>query len=117
MRATARAIAPRDAEIDALRAEMAALAARVAALEASRPRDAEDAALRQLLPESTRSLLFLAIELQRHASTDERLAAALQAACLQSPGEIGAWLRGQRGTRDGVTISRHGKRWRATWAT
>jgi hypothetical protein len=105
------------AEREARIAAEARLVARIAVLEAVRPRDAADAALRQQLPASTRAYSFTSRELLQHATEDADLAGALRQCCLQGEREIGCWLRAHRGSRDGVTIARHGKRWAATWAT
>jgi hypothetical protein len=94
-----------------------ALEAAVAELQAARPRDVEDAALRRMLPVATYSLLFTAAELLQRGRLDPELGAALAAATLASAPEVGCWLRAQRGTRDGVRIAREGRRWRCTWCT
>lgn len=95
-------------------ARLDALEAIVAALQAQQPRDTDDAALRQLLPLATSGLPFTAGELLAHAGVDAELNRVLAGATLQTSGEVGAWLRGQRGHRSGVTIDRlPRRRWRA----
>jgi len=107
-----------------LAATVATLEQRIAALEAARPRDVLDTELRRLLPVHTRNpetgimLPFRTGDLLCHARDHAPdLYRALQAATIQTAGELGCWLRGQVGTRDGVHIERRGKRWLATWAT
>jgi len=113
MRATGQAATAAPAAVS--RAEFDALAARVADLERARgPRDGEDLALLEQLIVSTSGLLFGALDLQRHASVDPALAEALAGACLQTPGEIGAWLRDRKGGHDGIAVQRIGRRWKVT---
>jgi hypothetical protein len=95
-----------------------ALTARVEQLEAARPRDAADAALREQLATSTRGLWFKSAELAQHAGYEESeaLAQALLDADCADVGSIGAWLRSNKGTRAGVTIERNRRRcWRARY--
>jgi hypothetical protein len=102
------------ARVDALEIRNAELAARIAALEAAKPRDRQDAALRRALGESTKGLPFKVSELQAHAKGDPELARAILGADLDSPDGIGAWLRDNVGAQGGVTIERlRGRRWRA----
>jgi hypothetical protein len=58
----------------------ASVESRLAALEATRPRDAQDATFRRVLPDRTRALPFKAGDLLKHALVDPGLAAALMAA-------------------------------------
>ena len=105
------------------RAEYLALLERVVRLEAMlsarNPRDAQDAALRLLLPASTQGLPFTSSALLEDASTqrDPELVAALLAADLVTAADVGCWLRSQRGQRDGVDIRRKGRRWLATYTS
>jgi hypothetical protein len=93
------------------------LEARVQQLEAARPRDEEDAELRQALARSTKGRLFKASSLLQHTMVDSELKQAIEAACLSTVGEVGCWLRAAAGEREGVQIERVGRRWRATWCT
>lgn len=97
------------------RRRIAILQTQVVELLAARPRDRYDTDLRQLLPTSTKGLLFGAGHLMTHAGVDPALDAVLRNACIGSAGELGAWLRSQRGTRDGVLIERVRRQWRATY--
>ena len=100
-------------------AMVAALTARVAALEttARANRDEADAAVRQVLPRSTRGLKFRTKELMAHATVDAELRRALVAADLTTAPAIGTWLRDSKRTLDGVTITREGRSWRATYTS
>jgi hypothetical protein len=103
--------APTDA-LDALRLELATLAARVAALEAAAPRDEQDAELRHQLATSTQALLFRSKDLYAHGGVDAALRRALVRADCCDAEAIGLWLRRERGTRDGIRIAREGRKWR-----
>src|SRR5215831_18528149 len=72
-------------------------------------RDAADLRVRVTLPKSTRALAFGAAELLRHAEVDPELRAALLAADLVSPHDVGVWLRRMRGSSDGILIERAGR--------
>ena len=114
--AATRPVTLRDDEaIAELRARLAALEAIVAGLLAAQPRDRHDAELRQVLAASTKSLRFKAADLLAHARVDEALRTALANATIGSTAEAGAWLRANRGPRDGVTIARLPRRyWQAS---
>ena len=103
----------------AILARFAAVEARLSALESSaRPnRDQADADLRQVLPRSTRGLRFRTSELMAHARVDADLRRALVAADLTTAAAIGTWLRDSKRTLDGVTITREGRCWRATYTS
>jgi hypothetical protein len=112
--------APVDADLVRQFAEWrASVESRLAALEAARPRDAQDADLRRVLAERTRALPFTASALLAHARLDSLLAAALTAADVTSTVEIGTWLRLQKGVgADGVEIHRLRRRkWRVTYTS
>ena len=101
----------------ALEARNEELERRLVALEARAPRDEQDRELRRVLPYTTQERAFKACDLLRHAAdvqAADALRHALAAATIQSTAELGAWLRAQRGTRDGVVIERLRRRqWRA----
>jgi hypothetical protein len=104
---------------DPLEARLAQLEARVAQLEArSGPRDQADVALLAALAASVGGgVTFGAREVFRHARVDRALRAALVAADLVSPRQLGKLLRRMAGEHDGYVLThvgedRHGLRWR-----
>lgn len=103
----------------ALRAEVVSLCGRVATLEASRPdRDRADADLRfALAAVHADGPGVLASDVL--ATRDVPLRKALEDCTIQTPGELGSWLRDHCGTRDGITIAKDRRRgrWRVTSAT
>jgi hypothetical protein len=101
--------------VAALVAQIEALQRRVEILErGSGPRDAEDRALQQLLPTSTRELPFRSGDLMKHAEQDPQLCEALADALIDNPYELGNWLSRMKGNRDGVSIVQMtSRRWRA----
>ena len=104
------AIAELQARVSVLEQQLGAV---LAALSAAKPRDAADSQLRNALAESTGGRTFTASDLLRHAEEVPELAAALEAADISSPAELGAWLRSQRGTFGGVSVERLRRRcWR-----
>ncbi len=107
------------ATVAALVADLAELRRDVAALRARRgPRDAEDRALLEVLAESTEGRPFVARELFAHAErVDARLAAALAAATLSTPGELGCWLRRLAGRHGRICVTRHRRDWRVHFDT
>lgn len=96
-----------------------ALEARCAALEAARPdRDRADADLRFALAViCADGLPILASDVL--TTRDAALRRALEDCTIQTPGELGSWLRDHRGTKDGITIAKDRRRgrWRVTSAT
>jgi hypothetical protein len=83
-------------------------------LQAARPRDEADAALRQMLARSTDGLPFTSADLFAHAALDPALQDALADATIGNVAEFGSWLRDQQGIRAGVVIERlRRRRWRA----
>ena len=105
------AAALRRDELADLRQRVEALERRIEPLEATPPRDAADVALRRQLATSTEGRCFTASELLKHAAIDGALRAALLAARLQGSHEVGSWLRDQRGTSGGITITRVRRQW------
>jgi hypothetical protein len=104
--------------IAALERTVSALTATVETFRAARPRDAADTELRKALAISTDGRTFSAADLFQHAQIDMALAAALEAADISSPAELGAWLRSQRGTFEGVSVERLRRRcWRVHMCT
>jgi hypothetical protein len=97
--------------VEALEALVAAQDAIIAALQqAGASRDDADRALRRTLLVSTEARRFPVTQLIRHAKVDDRLRLALENASLQTPDEIGAWLRDHRGVEDGIAIIRQRRR-------
>ena len=101
--------------VGAILARLDAHDRRIAALEAIAPRDQADHQLAQVIATTTERLPFTSAELLRHTRVTPALAAALADVGLQTPGEVGAWLRDRVGTHAGITIGRlRGRRWRVT---
>ena len=99
-------------------ARLAAHDARITALEATAPRDAADADLAHVIARTTEHLPFTSADLLRHAATEPALTAALLEVGLQTPDELGAWLRDRAGTRAGITCRRlRGRKWLVTTDT
>jgi hypothetical protein len=99
-----------------LASRLEALERRLAALEAARHTPHDRALLAQLAT-STGGRWFRASDLLAHAAEDPALGAALATAWLESPRELGAWLRDRAGTADGIALARDGRGWRCMWAT
>ena len=98
-----------------VRSAIAGLQAQIHAL-ANQPaqRDQHDRHLRRALCSGTHGLPFTVTQLLEHAREVPELGPALAAATLQTPHEIGCWLRKHQGVRDGITIERlPRRRWRA----
>ena len=105
---------------DEARSQIADLLRRVQALEAVKPRDAADAALRQALALSTEGLAFVAADIFRRAQQlDPDLRRALADATIASTAELGAWLRDHAGVRDGIAIVRlrRHRHWRVAYTS
>jgi hypothetical protein len=103
-----------------LRASLAVLQSRVAALEQrGAPRDAADVDLVMAVAAAAGAEWFTANHLLAHARVDARLAAVLLSADISSASEVGCWLRMMAtiGTVEGLTVvkgrrSGQGRTWR-----
>lgn len=105
-------------EFQALEALVAELRQRVLALEASPPRDQEDARLRRVLASSTHRVPFKACDVLEHRQYNEDLDKALQGALIQTAAELGCWLRDAAGVRDGISIVKLRRRhWLAVYTS
>jgi hypothetical protein len=99
---------------DTLAARLEALELRVARLEAARRPSPHDAVLREAIADSTNGADFRARDLFVRAEIDPALHAALSAALIESPDQMGSWLRDAAGEHDEIVITRlRGRRWRA----
>ena len=94
------------------------LVARLAALEARSPRDQADQQLEHAIATATERLPFRSAQLLALARVTPELWAALLEVGLQTPDEVGAWLRDRKGTRHGIDVCRlRGRQWRVTYTS
>jgi hypothetical protein len=93
-----------------LDARVTAIEARLARLERQGPRDGTEAGVVVTLAERIGARHYTAAELIRHATVDPELAAALEAADVTNPRELGQLLRRvEHRTIEGLTVERVGQ--------
>jgi hypothetical protein len=102
-----------------LMARLAAVEARLSLLEFSRPdRDRGAADVRHALASLwAGGIVFSAQDVIEATAHHADLRRALHMAMIQEAGEMGCWLRQHQGEKDGVVITRRGRRWFCTSST